>query len=342
MNTIAKRFLLPSLLAASTALGAFAASGGSHWVADYDKAVEQARLEKKDLLVDFTGSDWCGWCKRLDKEVFSQQAFHETATKNYVLVALDFPRDEAIKAKVPNPARNGELQEKHAIEGFPTILLMTADGEVYGRTGYRPGGADAYLAHMDQLRTSGRDALPRVAALERELAGLADDAARLAHCTRALTELEGPAKDNPALASRLAPLVRPAVSLDASNARGLKLRATQALLAAAVYDTELHAAARELDAANKVGLLELAVYRQMSAIQQREDAEAFMASMRELDAAGPIREQRYALELYTNAALLAEKLELEAAVQCAYAKKALALKPDDLQIVERLQGLAAC
>jgi hypothetical protein len=194
---------------------------------------------------------------------------------------------------------------------------------------------------MDQLRTSGRDALPRVAALERELAGLADDAARLAHCTRALTELEGPAKDNPAVASRLAPLVRPALSLDAANAQGLKLRATKSLLGASLYDAELHAAARSLDASNKAGLLEHAVVLQLESIRERADAEAFMASMQELSAAGPILDAERAVALYSNAALLSEKLELERSVQRDYAKKALALKPSSPQLVERLEAIAA-
>jgi len=341
MNTIAKRLLAPLLLATTAALSASAASGGSHWLADYDKAVEQARLEKKDLLVDFTGSDWCGWCIKLDDEVFSKPAFHDAATKEYVLVALDFPRDAAVKAKVPNPKRNEELRDKHDIQGFPTIMLMTADGDVYGRTGYQPGGPEKYVEHLAELRASGRGALERVIAMERELADLPDDEARIAHCTRALVELEGSAKENEAIAGRLAQLARPALSLDAANARGLKLRATKALLAASMYDAELHAAARALDANNKAGLLEQAVAGQLERIRQREDAQAFMASMQELEAAGPILDKERAVSLYTNAALLSEKLELERSVQRAYAKKALEYKPSDARLVERLEELAA-
>lgn len=341
MNTIAKRFLAPLLLATSAALSVSASSGDSHWLADYDKAVEQARLEKKDLLVDFTGSDWCGWCKRLDQEVFSEPAFHDAATKDYVLVALDYPRDPAVKAKVPNPERNKELSEKHGIEGFPTIMLMTADGDVYGRTGYQAGGAQAYVEHLADLRKNGKPALERVLALERELAGLADDEARIAHCTRALVELEGPAKNNEAIVGRLALLARPALSLDASNARGLKLRATKTLLDASLYDAELHAAARALDAHNKAGLLERAVAGQLERIRERDDAVAFITSMQELEAAGPILDQERAVGLYTNAALLSEKLELERSVQRAYAKKALEYKPSNPKLVERLEELAA-
>src|SRR6187455_3462039 len=98
------------------------------WVADFDKAVEQAKKEHKDLLVDFTGSDWCSWCVRLHEEVFSHDDFLAAAQKDYVLVSLDYPHGEEAKAKVPNAARNDELAKQHKIGGFPTVLLMTADG----------------------------------------------------------------------------------------------------------------------------------------------------------------------------------------------------------------------
>ena len=64
----------------------FASEG---WIADFDEAVKLAKAEKKDLFVDFTGSDWCGWCKKLDAEVFSKEEFLTAAKKSFVLVALD-------------------------------------------------------------------------------------------------------------------------------------------------------------------------------------------------------------------------------------------------------------
>jgi len=127
-------YVLLTLFAAS----ALSAQEETHskWYDDFDVAVEAAKREKKDLLVDFTGSDWCGWCIRLHKEVFDHAAFDAGVKDHFILVALDFPRGEAAKKKVPNPARNNELQQKYGVRGFPTILLMGADGEVYGKTGY--------------------------------------------------------------------------------------------------------------------------------------------------------------------------------------------------------------
>src|SRR5712671_809845 len=82
-------------LTAPLAILAFASSaalGAAGWDDDYAKALAQAKAEKKLLLMDFTGSDWCGWCIKLDKEVFSKPEFKEYAKKSLVLVEVDFPR----------------------------------------------------------------------------------------------------------------------------------------------------------------------------------------------------------------------------------------------------------
>ncbi|MEO0040539.1 MAG: hypothetical protein RIS38_1487, partial [Verrucomicrobiota bacterium] len=84
------------------------------WLSDLEEGLKQAREEKKAVLVDFTGSDWCGWCIRLKKEVFDQKAF-AAVTKDFVLVELDYPQkkkqDPAVQAK------NKAIAEKFAIEG---------------------------------------------------------------------------------------------------------------------------------------------------------------------------------------------------------------------------------
>jgi len=106
------------------------------WLEDYDEAVKVARAEGKDLFVDFTGSDWCGWCIRLDSEVFEHDEWLDAVQGDYVLVKLDFPRKQEIKDLVPNPKRNEELKNKLGVTRFPTIMLLTADGDSFGRTGY--------------------------------------------------------------------------------------------------------------------------------------------------------------------------------------------------------------
>jgi thiol-disulfide isomerase/thioredoxin len=118
------------------------------WVKNWGEAQAQAKKENKDLLINFTGSDWCGWCIRLESEVFSHAAFLEQATKQFVFVFLDFPNDPALKAAVVDAALNEKLKTTYDVRGFPSILLTTAEGLPYGRTGYQEGGPEAYLTHL--------------------------------------------------------------------------------------------------------------------------------------------------------------------------------------------------
>ena len=116
------------------------------WMTDFAAAKAKAKAEKKDLLVDFTGSDWCGWCIKLDKEVFSQEAFQNYAAEALVLVELDFPRGKDQSAELK--AQNKALAEKYGIRGFPTILILSPEGELIEKTGYRRGGAESYVEHI--------------------------------------------------------------------------------------------------------------------------------------------------------------------------------------------------
>lgn len=107
-----------------------------------------AKAEKKAILVDFTGSDWCGWCIRLKKEVFDQKEF-AAVTKDFVLVELDYPQKK--KQSDEEKAKNKVWAEKFAIEGFPTIMLLDSAGEPFAQTGYQAGGPVKYLAHLAEL-----------------------------------------------------------------------------------------------------------------------------------------------------------------------------------------------
>ena len=122
------------------------------WELDWKKATERAKAEGKDLLVNFTGSDWCGWCIKLDKEVFTQGDFAEKAGKHFVFVFLDFPNAPELKEKVVDPKLAQELKEKFSVRGFPSILLVNADGNAWGKTGYRRGGPENYLKHLEEMR----------------------------------------------------------------------------------------------------------------------------------------------------------------------------------------------
>jgi len=128
-----------------TAVALPAAEG---WLTDLAEARKVAVREKKAILIDFTGSDWCGFCIKLRDEVFTTEEFKDFA-KNYVLVELDYPNKKPQPPEVK--ARNREIQAKFGVSGFPTVLLMDAQsGDAYGRvSGYSPGsGPKAYLAKL--------------------------------------------------------------------------------------------------------------------------------------------------------------------------------------------------
>src|SRR5271170_3060960 len=116
------------------------------WTTDYKAALVQAKAQNKLVLLDFTGSDWCGYCKLLDKEVFTQPSFKNFADKNYILVTVDFPHQTQLADDVKQ--QNEALGKQFQINGFPTLIVLDADGKELGRqVGYDPGsGADAVIA----------------------------------------------------------------------------------------------------------------------------------------------------------------------------------------------------
>ena len=136
--------------AAIVLLGVAPASAKPGWLTNFKQAQEEAKANNKLMLLDFTGSDWCGWCIKLDKEIFSKPEFKEYAVKNLVLVEVDFPRKKAQSSA--EKIQNEELAVKHGIEGFPTIIVLDGDGKTVGMLGYTPGGPSAFIAELDKLR----------------------------------------------------------------------------------------------------------------------------------------------------------------------------------------------
>lgn len=119
------------------------------WFTRFVEAQEAARKENKPIFVNFTGSDWCPWCFRLRDEVLVQPAFVDYASKNLVLLMIDFPRRKPQSQELK--AMNRELARKYGIRGYPTVLLLNPDGSVIAKTGYRRGGAGPYVSHLQQL-----------------------------------------------------------------------------------------------------------------------------------------------------------------------------------------------
>jgi thioredoxin-related protein len=138
--------ILPLVLFAKTA---GKSSKDLVWLTDFNKAKSIAAAKKVPILIDFTGSDWCIWCKRLSGEVFEQKAFKDYAIKNLVLLKLDFPR--AIPQTDQEKRANQALAQLYNIEGYPTIILTDAKGKEINRLGYEPGGPVKYVNHLKEL-----------------------------------------------------------------------------------------------------------------------------------------------------------------------------------------------
>jgi protein disulfide-isomerase len=132
------------------ALISSAALAATGWDDDYDKALAQAKTEKKLVLLDFTGSDWCGWCIKLDKEVFSKPEFKSYAKDNLVLVEVDFPQAKRQSKKLKE--QNEKLKQEHGIKGYPTIIMLNSEGKKVGQLGYIEGGPKAFIAKLDELK----------------------------------------------------------------------------------------------------------------------------------------------------------------------------------------------
>ena len=220
MRLIGKFAILTAALALIiTAAGAPVHAIGEGWIMDFEKAKAQAAAENKHILMDFTGSDWCGWCIRLDQEVFSQEAFKEEAPKHFVLLALDFPRDKSNLSEEIQ-AQNERLQKEYEVRGFPTIFLTDAKGVPYAQTGYREGGVDVYLPHLKELKNNlaETEALIKKAGEKTE-----DDEERSdADKARILDEALSKVQAWGIIQKRYPEVVDQIVALDKENAQGLK------------------------------------------------------------------------------------------------------------------------
>ncbi|MCB5250616.1 MAG: thioredoxin family protein [Candidatus Cloacimonadales bacterium] len=119
------------------------------WLEDYNQAIEIAKERDLPILINFTGSDWCIWCKRLASEVFDTEIFINYANENLILLKLDFP--QKISQSEDLKRTNRALAQKYGIQGFPTIVLIDSNQKEINRTGYQQGGAESYITHLKTL-----------------------------------------------------------------------------------------------------------------------------------------------------------------------------------------------
>ena len=148
------RFILIAVAASFLFHAPAGSAAASGWLDDYHKAQDEAKASHKLLLLNFTGSDWCGWCIRLDQDVFSQSDFKDYASKNLVLLELDFPRPGGSRSQGQADElkkQNLELARQYDVHGFPTLIVLDGNGQkLWQYDGYLPG-ADL-IAQLEKLR----------------------------------------------------------------------------------------------------------------------------------------------------------------------------------------------
>ncbi len=124
------------------------------WETGWTATSAAAKVTQRPILADFTGSDWCPPCIALKKEIFDTPEFKTWAEKRVVLMKVDFP----IKQKLPEELakENEALLNKHQVEGFPTVLLLDAEGRELGRLTYQKGGPKPWIAAADAILDKGK------------------------------------------------------------------------------------------------------------------------------------------------------------------------------------------
>jgi len=150
INKTMKKLIL--LLFVSLSFTAFSQQVENNWTTDMNEAIQISQQTGKPIMLFFTGSDWCGWCVKLKKEVYKTSEFNKWAKKNVVLVDVDFPRRTKLSEKVTK--QNKELQQMFGVRGYPTVWFVTPEkgdnGQVnlqkLGSIGYVAGGPTNWIA----------------------------------------------------------------------------------------------------------------------------------------------------------------------------------------------------
>jgi len=119
------------------------------WFTNLEKAQEVAQEKDLPIFIHFTGSDWCGWCWKLEEEVYSKPIFQEYVSGNMVMVTIDFPKKIQQTAEVKT--YNRSLATRFNIKGFPTVQLLNPDGTPIAQTGYQKGGPEKYIEHLKEF-----------------------------------------------------------------------------------------------------------------------------------------------------------------------------------------------
>ncbi len=148
------KLLFSSLLFVAFTTLSFAQTQEIKWLTSMDEAIKLSQKEKKPIMLFFTGSDWCGWCIRLQKEVFYKDEFKAWANKSVIAVEVDFPRNKFQTQELKQ--QNATLQAQFGVQGYPTVWFVRpesmSDGKInlvqLGNSGYRAGGPENWIKEV--------------------------------------------------------------------------------------------------------------------------------------------------------------------------------------------------
>jgi len=146
---ISYNIMKKTILVIALIFGAFT-TYAQNWNTDYKKSLELASKENKNIVLVFSGSDWCTLCKRLDKNVFQSEEFKNYAEKNWVLLKADFPKRKKNQLSKEQQEQNNRLAEKYHGR-FPMVVMLNPKGEVLGRIGYKKYSAKEYVNYLKSL-----------------------------------------------------------------------------------------------------------------------------------------------------------------------------------------------
>lgn len=119
------------------------------WKTNFEEAKKEATNNNKNILLVFQGSDWCGPCIKLDKEVWSTLEFQNLSKNHFVMLKADFPRKKANKLSESLTIQNRKLAEKYNKEGFfPLVVVLSKEGNVLGKMGYEKTNPTAYFKKL--------------------------------------------------------------------------------------------------------------------------------------------------------------------------------------------------
>lgn len=132
-----------------------ALAGSKGWETNWEAAKEKSKATQKPILINLTGSDWCGWCIKIEKEIFSKKEFQDFAAENLVLMEADFPRKKELPAELKK--QNDALKKEYLAGGYPTVYLLDSEGKKLSPDlGELGGTPETYIKKLQELITAAK------------------------------------------------------------------------------------------------------------------------------------------------------------------------------------------